>query len=108
VVKDKVEIDRYGYMVTDKVLMTSLPGLFAAGDARAGSTKQAAERWVKARRPSPMPWREEKNESPWLVRPLSGARFCFSPQDIRFYALTSESVLLHTKTVLAADSSASV
>jgi thioredoxin reductase (NADPH) len=42
VVKNKVEIDRYGFVVTDKALMTSLPGLFAAGDVRAGSTKQAA------------------------------------------------------------------
>ena len=42
VVKDKVEIDRYGFVVTDKTLMTSLPGLFAAGDVRSGSTKQAA------------------------------------------------------------------
>jgi thioredoxin reductase (NADPH) len=41
-VKDKVEIDRYGFVVTDKSLMTTLPGLFAAGDVRAGSTKQAA------------------------------------------------------------------
>jgi len=41
-VKDQVEIDRYGFVVTDKSLMTSLPGLFAAGDVRAGSTKQAA------------------------------------------------------------------
>jgi thioredoxin reductase (NADPH) len=42
VVKDKVTIDRHGFVVTDKALMTSLPGLFAAGDVRAGSTKQAA------------------------------------------------------------------
>ncbi|NTU63367.1 MAG: FAD-dependent oxidoreductase, partial [Chloroflexi bacterium] len=41
-VKDKVEIDRYGFVVTDRSLMTTLPGLFAAGDVRAGSTKQAA------------------------------------------------------------------
>jgi thioredoxin reductase (NADPH) len=31
-----------GFVVTDQTLMTSLPGLFAAGDVRAGSTKQAA------------------------------------------------------------------
>ena len=30
-----------GFVVTDKTLMTSAPGLFAAGDVRAGSTKQA-------------------------------------------------------------------
>jgi thioredoxin reductase (NADPH) len=41
-VKDTVEIDRYGFVVTDRSLMTTLPGLFAAGDVRAGSTKQAA------------------------------------------------------------------
>jgi thioredoxin reductase (NADPH) len=41
-VKDKIDIDCYGFIVTDKSLMTSLPGLFAAGDVRAGSTKQAA------------------------------------------------------------------
>lgn len=41
-VKDQVETNDYGFIVTDKSLMTSLPGLFAAGDVRAGSTKQAA------------------------------------------------------------------
>lgn len=41
-VKGKVEIDPYGFVITDKTLMTSVPGLFVAGDARAGSTKQAA------------------------------------------------------------------
>jgi len=41
-VRGKVETDNYGFVVTDKSLMTSLPGLFAAGDVRAGSTKQAA------------------------------------------------------------------
>jgi thioredoxin reductase (NADPH) len=41
-VRSKVEADNYGFIVTDKSLMTSLPGLFAAGDVRAGSTKQAA------------------------------------------------------------------
>ena len=40
--KGKVEIDKYGFVITDKSLMTSMPGLFAAGDVRAGSTKQAA------------------------------------------------------------------
>ncbi|MEW5829384.1 MAG: FAD-dependent oxidoreductase [Chloroflexota bacterium] len=38
----RAEIDKWGFVVTDKTLMTSLPGLFAAGDVRAGSTKQAA------------------------------------------------------------------
>jgi thioredoxin reductase (NADPH) len=41
-VKGKVETDQWGSVVTDKTLMTSIPGLFAAGDVRAGSTKQAA------------------------------------------------------------------
>ncbi len=41
-VKSKVNLDPYGFVITDKSLMTSLPGLFAAGDVRAGSTKQAA------------------------------------------------------------------
>jgi len=41
-VKGKVELDKFGFAVTDHRLMTSLPGLFAAGDVRAGSTKQAA------------------------------------------------------------------
>ena len=38
----EIELDRYGFIVTDPRLMTSLPGVFAAGDVRAGSTKQAA------------------------------------------------------------------
>lgn len=41
-VTGKVETNSYGFVVTDKSLMTSLPGLFAAGDVRLGSTKQAA------------------------------------------------------------------
>jgi thioredoxin reductase (NADPH) len=40
--KGKADIDQWGSVVTDKTLMTSIPGLFAAGDVRAGSTKQAA------------------------------------------------------------------
>jgi thioredoxin reductase (NADPH) len=38
----EVELDRYGFIVTDATLMTTLPGVLAAGDVRAGSTKQAA------------------------------------------------------------------
>ena len=38
----KVKTDPAGFVVTDMTLMTSWPGLFAAGDVRAGSTKQAA------------------------------------------------------------------
>ena len=41
-VKGKVEVDQWGSVITDKTLMTSIPGLFTAGDVRAGSTKQAA------------------------------------------------------------------
>jgi thioredoxin reductase (NADPH) len=40
--KDKADLDQWGSVVTDKTLMTTMPGLFAAGDVRAGSTKQAA------------------------------------------------------------------
>jgi len=41
-VKTRVELDGHGFVITDKTLMTALLGLFAAGDVRAGSTKQAA------------------------------------------------------------------
>ncbi len=41
-VKGKVEEDGWGFVRTDATLMTSIPGVFAAGDVRAGSTKQAA------------------------------------------------------------------
>lgn len=41
-VKEQVEVDRHGFVVTDKTLMSKMPGLFAAGDVRLGSTKQAA------------------------------------------------------------------
>lgn len=41
-VRGKAEMDQWGSVVTDKTLMTSIPGVFAAGDVRAGSTKQAA------------------------------------------------------------------
>jgi thioredoxin reductase (NADPH) len=40
--KGKAEVDNWGFAVTDKTLMTSILGVFAAGDVRAGSTKQAA------------------------------------------------------------------
>ena len=40
--KGKADVDQWGAILTDKTLMTSVPGLFAAGDVRAGSTKQAA------------------------------------------------------------------
>lgn len=41
-VKGKAEVDQWGSVITDATLMTSVPGLFTAGDVRAGSTKQAA------------------------------------------------------------------
>ena len=41
-VKGKAETDPNNFVVTDKTLMTTLAGLFAAGDVRAGSTRQAA------------------------------------------------------------------
>ncbi|MGQ0602417.1 MAG: FAD-dependent oxidoreductase [Anaerolineales bacterium] len=37
-----VEKDKYGFVITQPTLETSLPGVFAAGDVRLGSTKQAA------------------------------------------------------------------
>ena len=41
-VENLVDLDPQGFVVTDPGLMTSAPGIFAAGDCRAGSTKQAA------------------------------------------------------------------
>jgi thioredoxin reductase (NADPH) len=41
-VKELVRINPHGFIVTDNTLMTSMPGIFAAGDVRDGSTKQAA------------------------------------------------------------------
>jgi thioredoxin reductase (NADPH) len=41
-VKSMVEMDQWGFLLTDAALQTSVPGLFAAGDCRGGSTKQAA------------------------------------------------------------------
>jgi len=37
-----VSRDKYGFVVTTGILETSLAGVFAAGDVRLGSTKQAA------------------------------------------------------------------
>ncbi len=39
---DTVELDQRGFIVTDTGMETSRHGVFAAGDARAGSTKQVA------------------------------------------------------------------
>ena len=41
-VKDAVETDQYGFITTSGTMETSLEGVFAAGDARGGSTKQVA------------------------------------------------------------------
>ena len=40
--KGKVDLDQCGFVATDATLQTSMPGVFAAGDMRAGSTKQLA------------------------------------------------------------------
>jgi thioredoxin reductase (NADPH) len=37
-----IERDQWGFLKTDRTLMTSIPGVFAAGDVRSGSTKQVA------------------------------------------------------------------
>jgi thioredoxin reductase (NADPH) len=37
---DAVERDAAGFLVTSATMETSMPGVFAAGDVRAGSTKQ--------------------------------------------------------------------
>jgi thioredoxin reductase (NADPH) len=36
------DMDERGFIMTGATLATSVPGVFAAGDCRAGSTKQAA------------------------------------------------------------------
>ena len=41
-VKDLVETDKFGFITTSGTMETSLEGVFAAGDARGGSTKQVA------------------------------------------------------------------
>ena len=42
VLKDTVDLDKQGFIVTGRTLETSMTGVFAAGDVRAGSTKQVA------------------------------------------------------------------
>jgi len=39
--KETAKLDQWGFIKTDQ-MMTSIPGIFAAGDVRSGSTKQAA------------------------------------------------------------------
>ena len=41
-VKDIIETDKWGFITTGGTMETSLEGVFAAGDARGGSTKQVA------------------------------------------------------------------
>jgi thioredoxin reductase (NADPH) len=38
--RGKAELDRWGFLLTDDTFQTSIPGVYAAGDVRAGSTKQ--------------------------------------------------------------------
>jgi len=38
----EVDLDERGFVTTDPMLMTNVPGVFAAGDVREGSTKQLA------------------------------------------------------------------
>lgn len=41
-VRSLVDTDSQGFILTDAGMQTSVPGIFAAGDVRSGSTKQAA------------------------------------------------------------------
>jgi thioredoxin reductase (NADPH) len=40
--KDDVKLNKWGFIETDNELRTNVPGVYACGDVRAGSTKQAA------------------------------------------------------------------
>ena len=40
--RDTVDLDELGFIKTSETLATSIPGVFAAGDARVGTTKQVA------------------------------------------------------------------
>jgi thioredoxin reductase (NADPH) len=41
-VRELVDVDEQGFVVSDAGMQTSVPGVFVAGDVRSGSTKQAA------------------------------------------------------------------
>lgn len=41
-VKGSIKLDKWGFIETGRTLETSLPGVFAAGDNRSGSTKQVS------------------------------------------------------------------
>ncbi len=40
--KDLVDLDTSGYIITDKTMVSSVPGLYAAGDVRSGSIRQVS------------------------------------------------------------------
>jgi thioredoxin reductase (NADPH) len=40
--RGSMELDQWGFIKTDQTLQTSVPGVYAAGDVRSGSTKQLA------------------------------------------------------------------
>ena len=42
IVRDLIALDERGFVVTDGMLQTSVPGIFAAGDVRHGSIKRVA------------------------------------------------------------------
>lgn len=41
-IKGRIDVDDTGFITTDRTFQTNMPGVFAAGDVRAGSTKQLA------------------------------------------------------------------
>jgi thioredoxin reductase (NADPH) len=41
-VKGILDVDQRGFLTTDHMFITNIEGVFAAGDVRAGSTKQIA------------------------------------------------------------------
>ncbi len=66
-VRGMVDLNADGFIVTGPTMETSLPGMFAAGDARAGSTKQLISavgegaaaaimirEWLQDREPAPV------------------------------------------------------
>jgi thioredoxin reductase (NADPH) len=40
--RETMGLDQWGFVLTNDIFQTSIPGVFAAGDVRAGSTKQLA------------------------------------------------------------------